>query len=125
MSASNKAIVERVNDSFAKGEIEGFLSACTDDVTWTMVGHKITQGKEAIREWLTSMAFEPPKFTVDNLIAEGDLVMAQGNMTMKEKDGTTAPYAYCDIYRFRDGKIAELSSFVVKTEPKTDSASAA
>ena len=125
MSASNRAIVESVNDSFAKGEIEGFLLACTDDVTWTMVGHKTTQGKDAIREWLTSMDCEPPTFTVDNLIAEGDLVVAHGDMTMKEKDGKTAPYAYCDIYRFRDGKIAELSSFVVRTEPKAESASAA
>jgi uncharacterized protein len=44
-------------------------------------------------------------------------------MIMKEKDGKTVPYAYCDIYRFRDGKIAELNSFVIKTEAKAESAS--
>jgi ketosteroid isomerase-like protein len=44
-------------------------------------------------------------------------------MTMKEKDGKTVPYGYCDIYRFRDGKIVELNSFVIKTEAKSESAS--
>ena len=125
MSAKNKEIVEKVNASFAEGGVEGFLSHCADDVVWTMVGNKTTKGKNAIREWMASWDIEPPKFTVDNIIAEGDIAMAHGDMIMKEKDGTTAPYAYCDIYRFRAGKIVELNSFVVKTEAKAESASGA
>jgi uncharacterized protein len=123
MSAKNKEIVEEVNTSFAEGSVEGFLSHCADDVVWTMVGNKTTKGKNAIGEWMASMDTEPPKFTVDNIIADGDFVTAYGDMIMKEKDGKTVPYAYCDIYRFRDGKIAELNSFVIKTEAKAESAS--
>lgn len=85
------------------GLIEGFLSFCADDVNWTMVGKKSTKGKDAIREWLASMDVEPPRFTVNNIIAEGDFVTVYGDMTMKEKDGNTALYAYGDIYRFSDG----------------------
>lgn len=122
MSAKNKEIVEKVNASFAEGGVEGFLSHCSDDVVWTVVGNETTRGKNAIREWLAWMNMEPPKFTVDNIIADGDFVTAYGDMTMKEKDGKTVPYAYCDIYRFRDGKIVELNSFVIKTEAKAESA---
>ena len=125
MSAKNKEIIEKVNASFAEGDVEGFLSHCAEDVVWTMVGNKTTRGKNAIREWMASMEMEPPKFTVDNIIGEGDFVTAYGDMTMKDKDGKTVPYAYCDIYRFRDGKIAELNSFVIKTEAKGESASGA
>jgi len=39
-----------------------------------------------------------------------------GDMTMKDKDGMAVPYAYCDVYRFRNDKIVTLSSFVIKTE---------
>lgn len=124
MSAKNKEIVEKVNASFAEGGVEGFLSFCADDVVWTMVGDKSVKGKDAIREWMASMDIEPPKFTVNNIIGEGDFVTAYGDMTMKDKDGKAAPYAYCDIYRFRNGKIAELNSFVIKTEAKGESASA-
>ena len=123
MSAKTKEIVEKVNASFAEGGVEGFLSHCADDVVWTIVGQKTTRGKNAIHEWMASMDMEPPKFTVDNIIGDGDFVTAYGDMTMKEKDGKTVPYAYCDIYRFREGKIAELNSFIVKTEAKAESAS--
>jgi uncharacterized protein len=123
MSAKNKEIVEKVNASFAEGSVEGFLSFCADYVTWTMVGNKTVSGKNAIREWMGSMDIEPPKFTVANIIGEGDFVTAYGDMTMKDKDGKTAPYAYCDIYRFSDGKIAELNSFVIKTEAKAEGTS--
>jgi len=125
MSAKNKEIVKKVNASFAEGGVEGFLTHCADDVVWTMVGNKTTKGKKAIREWLASMDTEPPKFTVDNIIGEGDFVTSYGDMTMKDKDGEVVPYAYCDIYRFRDGKIVELSSFVIKTEAKAESATGA
>ena len=125
MSTKNKEIVEKVNATFAEGGVEGFLSFCADDVAWTMVGSKTVTGKTAIREWMASMNMETPKFTVDNIIAEGDFATAYGDMTMKDKDGKWVPYAYCDIYRFRDGKIAELNSFVIKTEGKAETASGA
>jgi ketosteroid isomerase-like protein len=116
MSAKNKEIVEKVNASFAENNTEGFLAACADDVKWTMVGEKSVIGIPAIREWMAQMKeAEPPKFTVDKLIAEGDSVVCCGDMTMKDKDGKTEPYGYCDVYSFSGGKIAELTSYVVKT----------
>jgi uncharacterized protein (TIGR02246 family) len=116
MSAKNKQVIDRVNDAFKQNNVEGFLSHCTDDVSWTMVGEKSVKGKDAIRQWMGSMMpAEPPQFTVANVIAEGDFVTAFGDMTMKEKDETPTPYSYCDIYRFRGDKIAELRSYVIKT----------
>jgi len=116
MSAKSKEIVEKVNAAFAENDLEGFLAFCAEDVRWTMVGEKTVDGKEAIRQWLASMDIEPPEFTVVALIAEGDLVAAHGDMIMKDEDGKTVPYSYCDFYRFRGDKIVELRSFVIKTE---------
>jgi ketosteroid isomerase-like protein len=115
MSSRNKEAVEKVNASFAANNLEGFLAQCAEDVEWTMVGEKTCKGKQAIRDWLKSMPAEPPVFTVATLIAEGDLVMAQGDMTMNETEQKAVPYSYCDIYRFRGDKISELKSFVIKT----------
>lgn len=116
MSEKNKEIIAKVNAAFAEGSTEGFLSFCADDVEWTMVGDKTVTGKEAIRKWMASMDMEPPKITVDQVIAEGDFATAYGEVTMKEKDGKAVPYSYCDIYRFRGDKIVELTAFVIKTE---------
>jgi uncharacterized protein len=120
MSSKNKEVIDRVNDAFKKNDIEGFLSYCTDEVSWTMVGEKSVKGKDAIRQWMGSMPAEPPQFTVAQVIAEGDFVTAFGDMTMKDKDGSLTPYSYCDIYRFRGDKIAELRSYVVKTQVQTE-----
>lgn len=124
MSEKNKGIIKKVHNAFLEGNFEGFLDYCADDVHWTIVGDLSNKGKETIRQWMRKMAeenSEPPKFTtIGPLIADGDFVVTRGEMTMKEKDGTTGDYSYCDIYRFRGDKIAELNSFVVKTVPKSE-----
>ena len=118
MSYEHKSIIEKVNASFAEGNIEGFLDHCTDGVTWTMMGQDPVSGKTAIRQWMKEMECpEPPSFTVDSLISEGDVVVSTGEMTMNNKEGAAESYSYCDVYRFSAGKIDELRSFVIKNKP--------
>ncbi len=118
MSEQNKAILEKGNAAIAEGNNEGFLSFCADDTVWTFIGDKTLEGKEAVRQWMAMEYVEPPENTVANLIAEGDFLTALGDITVKDKDGKAAHYSYCDIWRFRDGKIVELKAFVIKTEVK-------
>ncbi len=117
MVTNTKNIIEKVNAAFAKNDTEGWLAFCADDVEWTMVGDANKKGKAAIREWMASMGADAgePRFTVQTTIADGDFVACYGDMTMKDESKTEVPYSYCDLYRFRDGKIAELRSWVVKT----------
>ena len=125
MSENNKAILEAANAANAAGNYEGFLSFCTDDTKWTFVGDKTLNGKEAVRQYMAETYTEPPKFTVANLIAEGDVVVAVGDITLKDKDGKAAAYSYCDVWRFRDGQMVELKAFVIKTEVKDETSSTA
>ncbi len=115
MSEENKAILEKGNAAIAEGNNEGFLSFCADDTEWTFVGDKTLKGKEAVRQWMATTYREPPKFMVSNLIAEGEFLTVPGDITMKDEDGKAALYSYCDIWRFRGGKIVELKAFVIKT----------
>ncbi|MGH9201103.1 MAG: nuclear transport factor 2 family protein [Vicinamibacterales bacterium] len=124
MSQRNKEIINQVNAAFAEGKPEKFLALCDENIKWTMVGDNTVKGKDAVRKWMAEMPSEPPQFTVNNVIAEGDFVTAYGDMTMKEKDGKPGSYSYCDVYRLRGDKIVELSSFVIKTEPKLQAAGA-
>lgn len=116
MPESNKAILEAANAAIIEGDNEGFLSFCTVDTEWTFVGERTLQGKEAVRRWMATTYIEPPRFTVDHLIAEGDFVVALGEVTTTSKDGKTARSSYCDVWRFRGGKIAELKAFVIEPE---------
>ena len=114
MSLNNKAILEKANAAVAAGDNEGFLSFCTDDVEWTFVGDRILHGKEAVRQYMATAYVEPPTFMVENLIAEGEFVTALGKISMKDENGRMADYSYCDVWRFRDGRMAELKAFVIE-----------
>jgi uncharacterized protein len=116
MSAKNKAILEEGNAAIAEGNNEGLLSFCADDTEWTFVGDKTLKGKEAVRQYMAATYIEPPKFTVTNLIAEGDFVTALGDIILKDEDGKAVHHSYCDVWHFRSGKIVELRAFVIKTE---------
>ncbi|GAA4469146.1 hypothetical protein GCM10023189_55660 [Nibrella saemangeumensis] len=118
MGESNKAILERANAAITKGDNEGFLSFCTEDTEWVFIGDKVLRGKDAVRHYMAMAYVEPPRFVVENLIAEGDFVTAIGTIRMKNEQGKMVDYSYCDIWRFRDGKMAELKAFVIETKPK-------
>src|SRR5690606_25362119 len=112
---NNKTILEKANVAIAKGDNEGFLSYCTEDTKWVFVGDITLQGKEAVRQYMAKTYLEPPKVVVENLIAENDFVTAIGKISLKDENEETANYLYCDVWRFRDGKMAELKAFVIKT----------
>ena len=114
MSEKNKAILEGANAAVAIGDFEGFLSHCTEDVEWIFVGEQTLKGKEAVRQYMRKTYIEPPKFVVTHLIAEGDFVTALGDITIKDRNGKAVDSAYCDVWRIRDGKLAELKAFVVE-----------
>ena len=67
---------------------------------------------------MTTTYIEPPTFTVTNLIAEGDFLTVLGEITIKDEDGKETHSSYCDVWRFRGGKIVELTAFVIETEVK-------
>jgi uncharacterized protein len=111
-----KSILAQANAAIVKGDYEGFLSRCTDDTEWKFMGDRTLKGKEAVRQWMAETYREPPTFEVHDLIGAGDYVTAIGEITLKSEDGKPVRHAYCDVWRFRDGKMAELRAFVVEIE---------
>ena len=114
MMIDNKQILLEANKHVAKGDHEGFLSFCTDDIKYSIVGDKTLNGKEALRDYMKAAYVEPPKFDIEYLIAEDDFVTATGKISMKDESGNTIHYSYCDIWRFLDCKMADLKAFVIE-----------
>ncbi len=113
---NNKEILVKANALVTEGDNEGFLSFCTEDVIWDFIGDRTLQGKAAVRNYMTEAYVEPPKFDVEELIAEGDFVTAIGKISMKDEKGDIKQYAYCDIWKFRDGKMVGLQAFVIEID---------
>lgn len=113
MSERNKSILLQGNAAIAAGNQEGFLELCTEDTRWEFIGDRTITGKQAVREYLAETYIEPPKFNVKDLIAEGEFVIAVGEIELKEKDGKCVKYDYCDVWRILDGKLSDLRGFVI------------
>ncbi|GAA5026329.1 hypothetical protein GCM10011506_11810 [Marivirga lumbricoides] len=47
-------------------------------------------------------------------MAEEDYETATGFITFTEQDGTETRFGYCDIWRFKEGEIEELTTFVIR-----------
>ena len=126
MSEKNVEIVNKINDAFSANDVEGFLEHCSDSVSWTMVGDRTVNGKDEVRRFMSEMeGAEPPVFGVDQMIANDDSVVCYGGMTMKDGKGQTSDWTYCDIYHFADGKVAEMSSFVIKNKGEDETTNTA
>lgn len=114
MSEANKTILQNANAAVARGDIEGFLAFCADDIAWTAVGDMTITGKAALRAWMAKAYATPPKFTVTQLIADGDYLVAVGEIEGESDYGRVTHNAYSDVWRFRDGKMVELKAFVIE-----------
>jgi uncharacterized protein len=114
MSEDNKTILNKANAAMATGDIEGFLSFCTEDTEWQFVGEAKLVGKAAVRSYLMDAYAKPPKFDVSDLIAENQFVTALGEITVTGKDGKARSSWYCDVWSVRDGKLHQLRAFVVE-----------
>src|SRR5688500_2800545 len=116
MSEKNKAILTQGNAAIIAGNHEGFLELCTEDTERTFVGEATLKGKEAVRRWMAATYKEPPQCVVEAMIADGDSVVALGEITTKDEGGNPVRSSYCDVWWFRDGKIAKLRAFVIEAK---------
>ncbi len=110
----NKATLSAANEAIRKGDYEIFLSFCTEDTEWTFVGERILQGKDAVRSWMAQAYSEPPDFTVEELLAGEDHVIAIGKIRLKNAAGVKEVHSYCDVWKFHEGKMAALKAFVIQ-----------
>ena len=71
-------------------------------------------GKDAVRQWMQTAYVEAPDFELHRMIADGEFVAALGEIMVKDGQGQPVRHSYCDVWRFRDGLMAELRAFVIK-----------
>lgn len=112
----NITILHTANEFIAKGDYESFLAYCTAETKWVFIGERILHGKEEVRAYLKEFYQEPPVFDVEKSIEEGDFVMVTGEIRLRNKDGKYDHFDYCDIWRFEDGKMADLKAFVIEKQ---------
>lgn len=111
---NNTKILLEANQLVREGKYEDYLSYLTEDSKWVFVGERTLLGKEAVRQYIKEFYLAPPLFDMERSIEEGDFVTASGNISLKNADGSYSHYSYCDIWRFDNGKLAEVTAYVIE-----------
>ncbi len=117
---TNTEIVQNIYANFATGDIPAVLGAMADDVRWTEAeGFPITGtfvGPQAVLEGVFMRLGEiGDEFGVapEQLVAEGDTVVALGNYTWKRKsNGQPASVKMAHVLTIRGGKVVAFQQHV-------------
>jgi ketosteroid isomerase-like protein len=104
---TNRETLERANQAFSKGDYEELLTYCTEDTKWTYVGDRTLYGKAKVREYFSG-AYEESTFRIERYVEEGENLVAIGWIQLKDRNGGIITSPVCDVWKFRNGKMAQL-----------------
>jgi steroid delta-isomerase-like uncharacterized protein len=113
----NKANVRRAIEAFNQGNVAAMSEFWTSDLVVHDPNNPLVRNHEEYKQFLTDyLAAIPTQMTIEDLIAEGDKVMARytfrGTHQMQWRGapptGKSVTYTATHTYRFADGKVAEI-----------------
>ena len=113
----NKKTVERYLDGFSKSDHEQILSCLTEDVEWEMPGAFHHVGKRAFDKEIDNDAFVgSPTITTTRMVEEDDVVVAEGQVRTKRKDGSVLNAVFCDVFAMTNGRIRRLTTYLAEVK---------
>jgi ketosteroid isomerase-like protein len=117
MSDPTRTAVERFNEAFNRHDVDAIMNWMTEDCVFENTrpapdGTRIT-GKTAVRAFWDDFFRRSPQahFEAEELIASGDRCVVRWIYTWV-RDGTPGHVRGVDVFRIRDGKVAEKLSYV-------------
>lgn len=116
-TAATVAAVERFNDAFNRHDVASVMAAMTDDCVFDSTrpapdGERIV-GQAAMRAFWESFFSRSPqaRFETEEIFAAGDRAVVRW-VYHWVRDGKPGHVRGVDVFRVRDGKVAEKLSYV-------------
>ncbi len=112
MSHPNETVLREAYDAFHRGDLEGYLSACTADFVFHIPGNNQAAGSYRGREGLVGVIQQVMQLTggeyaetTEDVVANGDhgVILLTHNL---KRDGRALTYRTAHVYEFREGKLA-------------------
>jgi ketosteroid isomerase-like protein len=111
--SENKKTVSKYMDGFSKSDHEQILACLTDDVVWDMPGAFHLVGKLEFDKEIENDAFEGrPTITISRVTEENDVVIAEGQVQARQKDGGLLNAVFCDVFEMENAKIKRLVTYL-------------
>ncbi|GAA4910969.1 nuclear transport factor 2 family protein [Mucilaginibacter defluvii] len=104
---TNIEILVKANQAFSSGNYEELLTYCTEDTKWTYIGDSTLDGKENVYKFLLS-AYADTTFGIEKYVEDGETIITIGRIKLMNKDGKLTDSPFCDVWKFRNGKMSQL-----------------
>lgn len=119
-SDDHKRIVASFFAAGNRGDMDTCLGLLADDIRWTNIGSTrfsgTFAGKQSVLEDLLGPLFSRLRdgiaTEIEDLVAEGDLVVALSRGTAETVDGKPYNNRYCQVMRLRNGRIVAVTEFM-------------
>lgn len=112
--SDNKQTIQNYIEGFMTSDHEKILSCLTDDVKWEVPGVFSIHGKDAFDKEIENDNFEgSPTIQIIRMVEENDIVVAEGAVQSKMKDGGMLDALFCDVFHMKNGKISQLTSYLM------------
>lgn len=112
--SENKKIVKKYMDGFREGDHQKILSCLNEDVVWEMPGIYRHVGKEEFDKEIENENFVGrPTIQIMRLVEENNVVIAEGSVQATMKNGNSLDAVFCDVFVMENGKIKQLTSYLM------------
>jgi ketosteroid isomerase-like protein len=117
---TNKQLVRNAFEALGRSDVRPLIHLMRDDFAWIIEGQsrfsRRYEGKAVVKRDLLDMLFQafatPYRFTIDEIIAEGERVVVLGHGEVKTKAGMDYNNSYCFVLKLADGKLTELREYL-------------
>ncbi len=117
LTAETVAAVERFNEAFGRHDVDAIMAAMTEDCIFENTpppdGERY-EGTAAVRAfWERFFAGSPQaRFEAEERFAAGDRCVVRWRYTWRDMSGSEGHVRGVDLFRVRDGKVAEKLAYV-------------
>ncbi len=111
---NNKKIVETYMEGYNTGDNAKILSCLAEDVIWEMAGFFNLKGKDQFDKEIKKGWESNPIITISQLVEEGNIVVAEGRVKCKLKNGGFIDALFCEVFHFDNGKVKKLTTYHIE-----------
>jgi steroid delta-isomerase-like uncharacterized protein len=112
------ALLDRFADAWNRHDLDALMSMMTEDCLFQAsagpgVDGQRSQGQEAVRAAYAAVfaAFPDARWSNPRHVIAGDRGVSEWTFTGTYQDGTRVEVTGCDLFTFRDGRIAVKNSY--------------
>lgn len=117
--SKNKETVTKYMEAFNQQDHAKILACLTDDITWVLPGVYLHKGKAAFDKEIENEGFTgKPVIKVSRMTEEENVIIAEGTVQAKTKNGIIVNLVFCDVFEMENGLIKKLTSYLMTMPDK-------